>query len=568
LESENKKAVIAGVIFFLLILVAFKLISILNFNSILTFSVNQNFIKDYYFYILLVHSVLILVFLVWNLKSIIKLFSKINKKTWLLVLAILILGLLIRGFNQPFYDPSTGETLAAAKNFAVYQRYAECNIGSFDNCLEERVPNHPGGVRFIFATLFMVFGASFSNAWIMNVILGAMTSILVFFIFYLLFKDEIGALASALVFTLLKVHLAFSTTGGDVVINLFFITITFLFMLLAFKTKSLKSYTLLFLVMFYCVHNKFDNLVLLPIFALSFLIFQKKELFSKKSKHFRVNHKNWPIILFFSVVVLFSVASTLVFLQYQVQNPYFKLTSGSPFKLNNLENNMPLFLEEFLELTMPFILLFLSGFIFMSLKKHLNQILFLLIWLWGFVLLYGTYYSNSIDRFVLAIYPVFALLIGLGFLNLWVLLKKKGHWQKIYLIIMLLMLIGYSIFIKLPEPGMLSEVHLALDIIPANSPIVIGNYNDKQVVLFETASYVMALDRFLRLDSSDFKRLYSESTTPYFVETYFSCTQIEKKNPFSCVDMKEDLILEKMSGIKPDGKPFRTLTIYKILDKK
>ena len=155
-------------------------------------------------------------------------FKKIKKNTWLLLLAIFILAIILRISLSPMHDTDQSlghEYLLSAKAFLYQQRYVNCARGTFNDCLFEKMPQHPGGYPLLLSGFSLLFGTSIKTAIGFNILFSSLTLIVVFLIGQLIFKNKTVALLAALTLAVLKSHIFFAGTANATSINLFFITI-------------------------------------------------------------------------------------------------------------------------------------------------------------------------------------------------------------------------------------------------------------------------------------------------------------------------------------------------------
>ncbi len=563
---KKKNLVWTVSILLLLVILFIRFLSINDLDWSRLSDLSQHFIMYYYIYILLLHLGLIVLFIVLNFKKIVVQFSTIKNKTWIFLILIFIFAIVLRFTLSPMadsYQSAGGEYMLSAKSILVHHRYIGCDEGGFYNCKQEITPPHPGGYPVLLSFFYMTFGASLQTTLIFNILFGALTTTVVFLLFYLLFRDEIGALFAALILAILKSHIVFSGTAEATVLNLFFITLTFFLLILSLKIKSYKIYTLFLLLLFYSVHIKTENLLIFPFIAVFLYLFREepKELNSRKL--LRIQKKESPFFKISILILLFLLFSVSFFIIYQSNNPAFRSDDKETMlSLGLFNRDKHLFLNELGRFTIPFILLLGCGFIFW--KTHKNKILFLIIWALSFGLFYTSYYVDDIQRYILTAYSSFAILIGLGISNILNFVKKKKLVStKLVIALLFIIFIVYLIKVKPVSDGMISEIGSAVEALPKSSYILVANWNDKQVAQFLSSKdqTILSADYIRKLNPSQLEQLIQGKRKIFFLKSTGRCFTSQSKD---CEYFEELFNLKEIDLISSKKYDLNSLTIYEI----
>jgi hypothetical protein len=192
-------------------------------------------------------------------------------------------------------------------------------------------------------------------------------------------------------------------------------------------------YLLALSLLAYCAEIKSESLVYLIIFLLGLLIFKG-----------RVTKLIIPFALF--LVLLFPVYTfylnhlDLPLMIEKMLNPNFAEKND----MSSLRNNLYGFIKELEEFNLyEKVILFLFVLPFLQFIRYKKQIIFLISYLFINLLLYSSTLYSVAERYVVMLYPILAIMSGLGFFILININKNLKVYSKLaYPLFILLLLIG------------------------------------------------------------------------------------------------------------------------------
>ena len=343
---------------------------------------------------------LLIVLLICNRKVIWNSFKEINKKTWLLLFLIILMALLLRFFWVPhghtvFYD--SYHVAASALTIQEDGIYAFCMFMSEEYCHEHSHPVWPPAFSVLVSIVFDVLGSpDFPEliAFRVNALLGTVSVFLVFLLSYLWTKKEDIALISAFSFSMLPLFLRFSGGASLEIFSVFFVILTLIFFEIFIKERG-KGMFWLFLTSLLCtVYIRAENIFLVPIFLLFFvLIGDIKRFLEKKNRAFFII--SFLCFILFLIPAIFFIYLVKNMLAPQGWNPTIMETAG--YFLENSKVNFYFFLQSSFN---PFLLVFLGimGVIFTFLKERRAFLSFAFFFFFYFVF-YSSYEAGGFGRF-------------------------------------------------------------------------------------------------------------------------------------------------------------------------
>ncbi|MDP2922215.1 MAG: glycosyltransferase family 39 protein [Candidatus Omnitrophota bacterium] len=302
-------------------------------------------------------------------------FKGVNKKTWLIIGFIFLIGLFLRVFIIPhmhnlYYDEDG--YLDIAKHISAEGNNCLCLDNLKGVCKFCGYSLKSIGFSFLLAIFFKIFGTSHDVAFNVVAIFGSLTIFAVFFFLYTLFKEEKLALLGALILALYPLHLRWSGSASAEIVSLFFILLTFVSLIIYFRTSNLTILLTSILLLCFTITIKEENILLALFFLIPFLT---KKAYRKK----------------FLIIFLFFI---LIFIPYLVGNVLFHSTGEQEnyamrytfWKQGNILSydffkgtffhNMSFFLNQ--DYTPPIILFFnVLGIIFMFKKEKRLGFMFL-----------------------------------------------------------------------------------------------------------------------------------------------------------------------------------------------
>jgi hypothetical protein len=385
---------------------------------------------------LAIHVILILIFLILNFRFFFFRFSKISKKSWVILAIIFIIGFLLRSASFNLYDfhPVHEYAIFLQKDGELINR---CYFGNYDYCFEKEGSLFPPGYPFLVVIAYLLFGVKTMFASYLSAFLSSLTIILIFLICYILFKNEEIGLFSCAIFALIPISIIFSHVSETRSISIFFICSTILTYLIALKEDKIKSWILFFLLLSYTIYVRQENSILFLLFFIGMFLFNYKLDFDKIKKFIP------PILLF--LILQFPVQLWVIYdktspmwspgtdvqifsISYFISNLriYIKILFNYFFNIDKDPNNMGLFNP---------IISFISiiGIFFIFEKKQRREKIFITSWFLLYFIFNSLYFScyilNSFChahlRYILLITPAYSILAGYVLFKIRNLIKIK-----------------------------------------------------------------------------------------------------------------------------------------------
>ena len=217
----------------------------------------------------LINFLLIICFFIINFKDIRNQLKDIKKYTWILLLAIFILALFIKIFAVPhthrvYFDEDI--YLDMGKEILVRGQGSLCNYGDSVGCHEYAFMKWPSGYPFLLAGSYLFFGIGEPVAFALVTLLGSLSTILIFLIAYLFSKKDNIALFSALLFSLIPVHIIWSASVASEPVYIFFTLFAVFCFALSFKSANWRIWALAIVVLAYAVQIRTEGVILLKYF--------------------------------------------------------------------------------------------------------------------------------------------------------------------------------------------------------------------------------------------------------------------------------------------------------------
>lgn len=400
-----------------------------------------NYLFDYFrlvvIYAVGLNFVLLLIFMRLCRKSLLEFFKKINKKTWIMMLSIFLIGLLLRLFISPhqfltFADETS--YMEAAKNIMNF--FPQGNYFYFRSI----------GWPFILAIAFGLFGISIDTAFYASSILGALTIFNIFFIAFLFSKKESIAIYSAFFFAILPLHILWSGSAETNIPSLFFLTLGLFFCLLYFQNKNNhKLFCLALAGMGFASQFRPENHVVFAVIlgVILFLIFLKDKKFNFKFV--------FPVIFIIMLIapdLVINLRHRLSFNFIEVDNKVVSVGYQFLIKENSLKYGKYLFNSSF----HPYIFstLYLGGLIYLFFKKR-EAFFCLMCWLLFFYLIFYSFFLKGIgqkSRIFLIFYPATVVLAAYLVDFLKGSLKSQKLGKICITFLLLIILVSFSPYIK------------------------------------------------------------------------------------------------------------------------
>lgn len=430
-------------------------ILILNFFLIVYSIVRISEETLFWFYalVLIINLLLIVISICLGYRDIISGFKKIKKSTWIILIIILLFGFYLRMFVAPqshhiFFDEDI--YLNIAQNIVNEGKACLCNYGNTENCFNCISNKQPYGLSAFYAIFFFLFGVSETVAVNVSIIIATFSILLVFLVSYLLFRKEKISVYSALVFTLIPIHIRWSVTQALGPLLVFFSLLTILLFLIYLEKRKVFILFAFFCTFAYTCQIRPESM-LMAVVAASFFIFMDNKIFKTV--------RDWKFLIalaLFLILILPTVEHTDN-MKYDNWGASGNMFSKDIIK-RNLADNSKFFVEN-TRFPLIFTIFSIIGIIF-GLYKYPKKIIPFIIWFLLFFAIFIPFYAGSFNygkdvRFSLNLYPSVAIFCGLGFYLLNLILLKKFKQKKqfaelsIHILIMLLILLSFIPFIGL-----------------------------------------------------------------------------------------------------------------------
>ncbi len=420
---------------------ALELLPLLIFVSIvgivfLNTKVPVDFLYRYIPVVMVINFVIIVVSFSLNLDWIARQFSSVKKIYWIMLLLVLIMGFGLRYHVTPathrlYFDEDI--YLNIAQNIVNDGRAIFCNYGIPEKCYAGELNKQPQGLSVGVSVVYFIFGVSEKVSHNFMIFISTFSILLIFLVTYLMFKNEIIALFSALLLTFNPISIIFAPTTTGSHFFVFFSLITFFALFLYLKKRS--SLNLIFFMSSLAFTVQIRPEALLFIVPLSFFLYREKV-----TKH-----------IFFGTA-LFLLLLSPFFLH---SNHFIDQGWGSPdgnkfdlkFVQGNLKDNGGFFFDN-LQFPLLFTVLSFFGVAYLLYRKKYLELYSLLAWFGVFFAVYLFFYAGSFNYGVDVRYSqmLFAPIFILGGLGAYFLMQKldifiesrKGS------TIIIIMLIGIS----------------------------------------------------------------------------------------------------------------------------
>jgi len=352
---------------------------------------------------------LVLISFFWSLKNIKPLFKNVDKKIWIVLLVIFILGLYLRVFVAPhthrlYYDEDI--YLNIAQNIVKEGRAILCNYGTQEKCFEGIYNKQPNGYSFLMS-VFFIFGTSETLAHYATAVISSLIIPLIFLVAYLLFDNQKIAVLSALFFCLIPISIVWAPTTSSESVSVFFMALAFLALLSYLKNKKIPLLLFFFSTLAYSIQIRPEGFLFLPIVLLAFVL--DKDFFAGlRKKEFLV------IFILFCALLVPHALHTL-----SVKSEGWG-ASGNKLGTEYVENNLSVNGMFFFENTrFPLVFSALAILGLYPFRKEWRKKTVLVAWFLAFFILYLLFYAGSFNygvdvRFSMNLYIPLAILGGCG----------------------------------------------------------------------------------------------------------------------------------------------------------
>lgn len=402
----------------------------------MVFGFLEQFLVDYYYFYLLIIFLLIILLCYLNLHSFKQEFKNIRKLTLIFLILIFLLAIFLRLFfiEHIFQVYNDGFALInVGEEFALNQKFAFCNSRVTIDCLSYYYNPWPPVMPFIYSLLFQTFGILNSVIFFFNSIIGSLTVVLLFFLTYTIFKNELVSLFAAFVLAVHPIHLNLSGSAALGIGSLFFLSFTLISFFVYLRKKTFSTGLLFFLSFLFFSQIRIENIFLIFFLIPFYLFSEKKAKFEKQFGKLLL-----VIILFF---VLFSplIANTLVGVDKSVPNWTLSLKDHYLSLKENFKSNIIfLFKSQSTHFIISF--LFIVGFIVSFKDNRMLPFMYWLVFLFFFISSYsgGPFSLGSNYHYVLIFFLPFIVISAKGFQIMLNFLAEK---QKVILLLVILFIL-------------------------------------------------------------------------------------------------------------------------------
>jgi len=376
-----------------------------------------------FFYAAIFAGLLLLVIL--NRKKLRASFSRVNKKYYVVLIAVFLLALWLRA--PRLYTPH--ETLASAWEYVQGAKFLasdgtlqRCEYGSFNDCLCPSLVSHPAGISFLLSAVFFLFGANMSYLAFLQFLGGGLAAVAIFFLSYSLTKDEKASILSSFFIAALPLHITYSVTteGFLSTLSALFTILYFIFFLHALKEKTRRSYALAAFACAALLALKMEYLMYIPV---SVLLYFHVRGFKRETLHkLRAGISSNRVTLL--VASALATAPVSVFVRFWVIGGY----AYSSFRLSYLPSSLYRFVINAESLLMPWLLLFVFCVPLLLVSKASRRLsAALYAWFLVPIAFFAFFVYGPSGRYLVPISIPFALVLGLGTSHVAMQLGKARH---------------------------------------------------------------------------------------------------------------------------------------------
>lgn len=358
--------------------------------------------------------VLIIITFVLSFDDIRKRF-KVKRSTWIMLILIFLLGISLR-IMIPVYFTSYMDEYAhinTGKNIATHGR-AEIFYGYSD--FERRdygLFNEPAGFPYVVGLFFLFMGASEGSAYAVNIIMGSLLSVIIFFFCFLLFRNEKTGLYGAFLVSVSPLYILLCRNVEPDTVSAFFILLTFISFLLFFKIRNLKTGVLATSMLAFSMSIKQENIVLMPLVLLLAILFVDL----KSIRHSIKNYKFWFLV----AILIILVTPHIFHLSLELYPPLFygKATAtgvgGQLINIGNVGINAQVLNKAMQGSFYPLLvnLFLLIGVVYVF-KKHRKAGVFLMIFFFSYMFVYLAYSAKIVEKYLITSFVPLICFAGIG----------------------------------------------------------------------------------------------------------------------------------------------------------
>lgn len=362
---------------------------------------------------------LLIVLILLNSEHLKCFFNTISRNSWFMLLLFFFSALLIRTFissHQHIMYIDEAWYMEAGKNLLQTG-----NQGDYPKSI---------GWPFILSIIFGIFGVNNWVAIYASLIFGSLTVFSMFFLTFIITKNQNVSLASSLLLSLFAVHIRWSTTAETSVASLFFMILSLFFCFLYYRSGLAKLFWLSLSGIAFAAQFRIENYTLPIIFIIGCVIFRR--CFFKRN--------DVKFILPWIIFLLLVAPNFIQVLRFYLDNNWSSINSirelnGNIFHFYNLIYNSfgTYIFNTTMFQPMLFNVLLITGF-FGMLFKQIKEALFLvaLFLSFWFVCLFFWFIATKVKanilsntRFFMNLYPIIVNFAAYGIMLIKDLLFKK-----------------------------------------------------------------------------------------------------------------------------------------------
>ncbi|MEM0201605.1 MAG: glycosyltransferase family 39 protein [Candidatus Micrarchaeaceae archaeon] len=405
------------------------------FSNFLNFFSNEGI--TFYFYDDIFLFLGVVVSLSLNYKSLIKMARRVDRKYYLMLLAVILLFLAIAlVLVTPTFMIYNDEYIygAIGKSMIFNHLAGICSFSSANYCMPgtEGLFHQPTGWAFLEAIAFLVTGVKIPTMFGLELIVSTIAVILIFYVAYDLFDDQRIAVASSMLLALTPIFMRYARSAVPDMSTAMFGLLSILLLMEYMRTKKFSLGIAAVFATVYTMTTKVDGIVIIPV-LMSVLLLYRYNFSGTKAK--AQVYKLLLLIVVLAIVALPQVMFLLIANQHGFGvNPGLPKFSLSDF-LSNLKQNTLFWFGAYtdavfqyegtnyiynVEFPITYTLFAIAGLFFAYKQKRYRNLVILGLWFLIIFIFYTAYYaggalySNGDDiRYFLLAFPVISIFASL-----------------------------------------------------------------------------------------------------------------------------------------------------------
>jgi len=463
-----------------------------------------------FFYAAMFAGLLLLIAL--NRKSLVKSFSGVDKKYYVALVLIFVLAVWLRAPRLSQSDEmmaSSWEYVQGAKFLASGGSLYRCEYGSFNNCLCPTLVSHPAGLSFLLAVTFF-FGANATYIPYLQLLVGSLAIVGVFFLSYILTKDERVSLVSSFCMAVLPLAVYYSIVaeGLESVFSVLFTALYFTFFVHSLRERTKPAYALAAISYATLLAFRMEYLIYLPFSGLIYLQFRGfgKGAIGKLKTWLWANRASLLISM------TLAAAPLSIFVRFWILGGYAYSSFSSAYVLTGLQR----FASSADTFLIPWIFLFtLCAPLLLASKKRRKLSVALYAWFLMMIAFFAFFIHGPAGRYLMSISIPLAIVVGLGTKEIAGRLGKAGLFVMVAIPVTLL-IFSQTMPSWYNDVVTIEDALLAMKAAPTGSMFVVPSIDNVWAIQSfdsaETALPFFHLHRmqgaqefyFLRIDRCDF----------------------------------------------------------------